>query len=227
MALLLNIETTTDVCSVALSKDGHTWVLREIEEKNIHSQRLTRLIEALFEDVELALADIDAIAVSEGPGSYTGLRIGLSTAKGLCYGLDKPLLAVSTLRALAAEGYWRCPQTYVLALQDARRMDAYAALYSPEGEVLLEPSFQTLKQGVFDAYLPEGSTVTVVGNAAFKFRGLTGSKYKWQFTNVGCSAHPMASLAEEAYQAGDFEDLAYFEPFYLKRPHITKAKKLL
>lgn len=229
MALILTIETTTDVCSVSVAKDGTTWAIRQVKDKNIHAKKLTSFVEAVFQDIDRDMSDIDAIAVSEGPGSYTGLRIGLSTAKGLCYGLNKPLIAISTLQALAQEGFWYYPEpdTYIVAVQDARRMDAYSAIYKRTGEEILAPTFLTLEPHTFDAYLPDTAEVVVVGNAAFKLRGLIDKEANWQFPNIECSAKHSAGLAEEAYQAKAFVDVAYFEPFYLKRPHITQAKKRL
>lgn len=229
MALILNIESTTDVCSVAIAKDGATWAMRQLKDKNIHAKKLTIFIEQVFQDVNRKIAELDAVAVSEGPGSYTGLRIGLSTAKGLCYGLNKPLIAVPTLRALAEEGFWYYTEsgTHLIALQDARRMDAYVAIYKSSGEEILAPTFLTLEKNTFDDYLPDLARRVVVGNAAFKLKGLIDKRYDWHFPNIECSAKHFAALAEQAYQAEQFVDLAYFEPFYLKKPHITRPKSRL
>lgn len=233
MALIICIETGTEVCSVALAKDGEMISLRESGgEGRAHAHNLAVYIAEILEENDLNADELDAVAVGAGPGSYTGLRIGVSTAKGMCYALDKPLIAVDSLKALAniaMEEYEagivdiEDPATAVLApMIDARRMEVYTRLFDtalvPQGEtyahILTEESFAD----VFAA----GKELLVFGNGAQKCAELLpGATY----ARVSSSARGLVTLAEAAFNAGDFADVAYFEPFYLKDFVVTQSKR--
>lgn len=219
MGLLLCIETATSICSVALGKDGVLLSLQEAHETNQHSSQLTLLISKLFEDSGTSLHDLDAIAVSKGPGSYTGLRIGVSTAKGLCYGLEKPMIGLSTLQAMAygmsvqcevPEGSLFCPMI------DARRMEVYMALYDATNETIHQPVAEIIDINTFAAF-QQKHTIVCAGDGAEKckatFEGMSGILFPQAAVP---SAQFMIPLAERAFQMSQFENVAYFEPYYLK-----------
>lgn len=227
MTHILNIETTTTVASVSLSRNGYTWILREDQGSNDHARHLTQFIQEVLQQADLSMQQLDAIAVSSGPGSYTGLRIGVSVAKGLCYSLDKPLIAVDTLAALAYGVQLAHPvqaKDQIISLQDARRMDAYAAVYNTRLETIKAPFFLTLEEQSFADLSAE--RLWVAGNAGPKWQAsLQQTPPYLAFSSVlAPSAKYMEQLAFQAFQQSQFENLAYYEPFYLKKPHITKAK---
>lgn len=226
--IILTIETATRSCSVCLSKDGQPWIVRETSSQSGHAEQLTLFIEEVLQTANLSLREVDAIAVSQGPGSYTGLRIGVSTVKGLCYALDKPMIAVDTLQALAfgaIQHYDRSKAAYV-ALMDARRMDAYVGVYRANGEVIKEPYFATLASNSFDFLLEDSSIeeLVLVGDAVEKYQDIcTTRPLKKSVVQLPSSKY-LTDLAYRAYQKQNFVDVAYFEPFYLKKPNITKPK---
>lgn len=232
MALILCLETATGVCSVALSRDGKPAALRETVTPNAHSAMLTTFIEEVVRETGILFSQIDAVAVSKGPGSYTGLRIGVAAAKGLCYALGKPLIAVGTLEGMAGgmeatsdpdpsptppllvgEGQgvgYNCPMI------DARRMEVYCAIYDAQGREVRPVSAEIIDEGSFAEYLARG-VVTFAGDGAAKCREVLGKHPNARFLDgFGASAAYMTALAEARFNAGRFEDLAYFEPFYLK-----------
>lgn len=225
---ILSIETATRSCSVCLSKDGHPWIVREVQSLSGHAEQLTLFIQEVMQTANLDLKELDAIAVSQGPGSYTGLRIGISTAKGLCYALDKPMLAIDTLQALAfgaIQDYYNPKAAYV-SLMDARRMDAYVGIYTADFKTLKAPFFATLEPNTFDDLLEntEIEEVVLVGDAIEKYEAICASKpLKISTVQLPSSKH-LSYLAYLAYQAEESVDVAYFEPFYLKKPNITKPK---
>ncbi|MFK7797322.1 MAG: tRNA (adenosine(37)-N6)-threonylcarbamoyltransferase complex dimerization subunit type 1 TsaB [Aureispira sp.] len=232
---ILALETTTHNCSVALIRDGQPWIVRQDDQVNGHAQHLTLFIQEVMATAQLKLAALTAIAISQGPGSYTGLRIGLSTAKGLCYALNKPLLAIDSLQALAwgaqeqTQGH---PKVGYISLMDARRMDAYVGVYDAQLQPLVEPYFATLATDSFDALLQEHQMDAWIigGDAATKFRTLMEGDLpqhlQWSAV-LQPSAKYMANLAQTAWEASIFQSVAYFEPFYLKKPHITRPKPKL
>lgn len=233
---ILALETTTHTCSVALIKDGHTWIVRQDNQPNGHAQSITLFIQEVMATAQLSLSALSAIAISQGPGSYTGLRIGLSTAKGLCYALNKPLLAVDSLQALAwgarVDQGLSNPRIGYLSLMDARRMDAYVGLYDAQLNPLKAPYFATLEANSFDQLLLEYDLEAWVvgGDAAAKFLGLFEEALPAHIiaSNIEQpSATYMGALAQEAWQQEKTVSVAYFEPFYLKKPHITRPKPKL
>jgi tRNA threonylcarbamoyladenosine biosynthesis protein TsaB len=230
MALILNIETTTPVGSVSLTKDGLTWVMREIHDSSDHAKNLTLFIQEILSTANCKLSDLDAIAVSAGPGSYTGLRIGISVAKGLCYTLQKPLLAVNTLQAMA---YGSISQhdigekDIIVCLQDARRMDAFAAVYDCNLEVLKAPFFITLEAFSFAELAVEAGKIWVCGTAAKKWMEVVSPSLSVESAKVlAPSSRFLEALGFKAFKEEQFEDVAYYEPFYLKAPNVTKPKKI-
>jgi tRNA threonylcarbamoyladenosine biosynthesis protein TsaB len=228
--LILNIETSTNVGSVSLSRDGHSWIIKEEKESGDHARQLTVFIEELMDTAKLSLKDLDAVAVSAGPGSYTGLRIGVSVAKGIAYTLQKPLIAVDTLKAIAygVQLFDRPgPNDMIVVIQDARRMDAYAAVYKSDLSTVKSPYFLTLESDSFLEFLPEGARIFLCGNAVEKFKGISNNP-SFIFSAVNCpSSRFMEQLSCEQYLEKKFEDVAYYEPFYMKPPNVTIPKNTI
>ena len=224
MALILNIETATSVCSVALSENGKVIASEESNESNVHAEKLAVFIQNLLKKTSRTFTELNAIAVGSGPGSYTGLRIGTSTAKGLCYGLNIPLIAVSTLKAMAyAAAAHTEKDTLLCPMIDARRLEVYTALYDKTGKELLPVQAKILDETSFAEFLAK-SHVAFFGDGMPKMRellatlsppGSVDTKAIW-IDSVYASAKNLAPLAEEAYNANQFADLAYYQPFYLK-----------
>lgn len=217
---ILLIETATSVCSVALARDGK--VLRELHsnEPNAHSAKLNIFARDIFEgtDLDLDLAHIDAVCVGSGPGSYTGLRIGVSSAKGWCYALSKPLLAVPSLEGMASWYYMQHPEYngLVCPMIDARRMECYTAVYDKEMRAIKPIAADIIEEENYADLLQEHA-ITFIGDGAAKTRTLLGGNanahYDETFT---LNAAGLLPLALRRYEAKQFEDVAYFEPFYLK-----------
>lgn len=235
MATILNIETATSVCSAAISVNGKIIVVEESNENNVHAEKLAVFIESVLKKATLSLKNIDAIAVGSGPGSYTGLRIGSSTAKGLCYGLNKPLISIPTLKAMAiaaakeslpislhSEGYKK--QILYCPMIDARRLEVYTALYDVLGKEISPVHAKILDTNSFAEYLKD-TTIAFFGDGMNKMKSLfpTPTNMIW-LEDIYASASNFAPLAEEAYNAGRFSDLAYYEPFYLKDFVALKKK---
>lgn len=228
MALILCMETATERCSIAVAKDGIALAETHSSADFDHSAQLTLLIEACLSQCKYKLSDLDAIAVSIGPGSYTSLRVGLSTAKGLCYGLDLPLLPIDSLSIIAAgaiQEQQRTAETLYVPMIDARRMEVYSAVYHASGEVLEKPKALILTADAFSDYLNQGFAMVFAGNGAPKFSPLLTSALA-HFSAVGSEAVHMSLLAEKLFQQQAFADIAYLEPFYLKPPNITIPKKM-
>lgn len=213
MALILNIETATKNCSVALSKDGRTLAIRELSEQNFsHAEKLHIFIEELFAESHLKLQDLSAIAVSQGPGSYTGLRIGVSAAKGLCYALSIPLIAVDTLEILARK--IKISNGTILPMIDARRLEVYSAFFDSNYAKIRETKAEIIDENSFQE---ETEILHLIGDGAMKFKEiLTGEKFKYYPEIQFPSAADMSLISFQKFQNKQFEDVAYFEPFYLK-----------
>ena len=228
MALILHIETATQVCSVALSSSGKVLGLKESDAKNSHSSILTVFIDEMIKTAGVALSDIDAVAVSKGPGSYTGLRIGVAAAKGLCFALDKPLIAVSTLQAMGrgmrdtgcgirstGTDENNLPRLFCPMI-DARRMEVFCALFDKDGKEIRETRAEIIDENSFSNYL-EKNRIVFAGDGALKCRPLLDSHPNAVFAeDFQVSAKFMIAFSEEKYSQKKFEDLAYFEPYYLK-----------
>ena len=222
MALVLNIETATTNCSVSLSKDGETLVLREDNSLSYsHAETLHIFIDEVFRTSNLNTSDIDAVAVSKGPGSYTGLRIGVSSAKGLCFALDKPLIAIDTLQSLAHQV--KLSDGYIVPMLDARRMEVYSAIYNHNLELIREIKAEILTEDSYDSLL-KTNKVYFIGNGVEKTKALIKHPNAIFVENKLPSANEMAYLAELKYKKSDIENVAYFETYYLKDFIALKKK---
>ncbi|MDR2885955.1 MAG: tRNA (adenosine(37)-N6)-threonylcarbamoyltransferase complex dimerization subunit type 1 TsaB [Rikenellaceae bacterium] len=227
MSLILCIETGTEVCSVALARDGQVVAVRESPEGRDHARLLGPFVEDVLRDAGVEARALDAVAVSSGPGSYTGLRIGVSLAKGLCYGLGISLIGVGSLQALCVvvrETIGEIsPTARLCPMIDARRMEVYAQVFEAQGAPLSEVTAEVITPESFAAY-NDGAPFYIFGDGAAKCR----EALPWAtFVDVTPSARGQAALSAEAFAAGRFEDVAYFEPFYLKDFVIkTSTKKL-
>ena len=227
MGLILSIETATKVCSVALHKDGTLLTCSEIHLDKSHSTYLLGLIEHVLRVADMDQKDLQAIAISEGPGSYTGLRIGSSTVKGLCYALDTPLISVSTLQAMAlqvsnlyTENAIFCPMI------DASRMEVYCALYDVNNKVVKEIEPVIIDESSFLDEMVSNKMI-FFGNGSDKCKGVISDQAAF-VSGIFPSAVTIGQIAFEKYEEKKFEDIAYYEPFYLKefRPTTPKAKLL-
>jgi tRNA threonylcarbamoyladenosine biosynthesis protein TsaB len=229
--LLLSLETSSPICAVALHHltDGRLLGQAELRLEKSHSTHLTVLVEQLLANTGHALADLGAVAVSDGPGSYTGLRIGAAAAKGLCFALDVPLLAVGTLPALAHQVAGRVPRAaaYLLApMLDARRQEVYTALYEADGTEVLAPTNLVLDAASLAEHLAV-RPVLCFGSGAAKFQALVADQPNALFlAEVQPSAVAIGELAHAAYQRQEFQDVAYYEPFYLKEVYTTTPKSV-
>jgi tRNA threonylcarbamoyladenosine biosynthesis protein TsaB len=227
--LLLSLETSSPICAVALHHlaDGRLLGQAELRLEKSHSTHLTVLIEQLVSNTGHALTDLGAVAVSDGPGSYTGLRIGAAAAKGLCFALDVPLLAVGTLPALAHQVASRIPRAaaYLYApMLDARRQEVYTALYQADGTQVLAPTNLVLEPASLSEHLA-AQPVLCFGSGAAKFQALVADQPNAVFlADVQPSAVAIGELAYTAYQRQEFQDVAYYEPFYLKEVYTTTPK---
>ena len=242
MALILCIETATEVCSAALFRDKKLLGIKESTAQNVHSAMLTIFIDELIKSSNVLFSDLDAVAVSMGPGSYTGLRIGVAAAKGLCYALDKPLIAVSTLQSMAA-GMTQLPAgmtpppapplkregsaasvTFYCPMIDARRMEVYCAVFDAENQEVREVRAEVVDEFSFQDFLA-GHTVVFGGEGADKCKAKLGNHPNSCFIDgFKASARFMIGFAEGKFKQHQFEDLAYFEPFYLKDFVAGKAR---
>lgn len=226
MARILLIDTSTATLSVALSEGGQVVQERICTEPRQQASLTAPLVKEVLDAAGLTVADCDAVCVSKGPGSYTGLRVGVSTAKGLCFGAGVPLLSVGTLDVLAAKGMAGPDRpSHIVPMIDARRMEVYTAVFSPEGKQLTPVEAKIIGPESFADELAQGP-VLFIGDGALKCREVLTSPNAF-FREAAPLASAMAPLAEAAYQEKRFEDLAYFEPFYLKDFIATVSRKNL
>lgn len=224
--MLLCIETSGKNCSVALFEDLQLVSIREVHtEQFSHSENLHVFIEQVLKESKLQPKAIKAIAISAGPGSYTGLRIGVATAKGLCYGWDIPLIALPTLRILAERVADSLTDIqYIIPMIDARRMEVFTAIYRQDFTTEVAAHAEILTETSFATYLDQGKTL-FLGDGAGKFSPICSHSNAIFVTDQYPSAQQMGRLALEKYQAQAFEDIAYFEPFYLKEVYLVKNEK--
>ena len=221
---ILLIETSTALCSVALAQDGKITSYRESSAPKAHASLTAVFIQEMLAEHGLTLADCDAICVSKGPGSYTGLRVGVSTAKGLCFGSGKPLLAVGTLDTLVAQADEIGGIKYIVPMIDARRMEVYTAVFE-NGVQITETSPMIIDETSFAEYLEQGPCL-FIGDGAGKCADVIKHPNA-QFCQCWPKASAMLKPAMAAYKEKRFEDVAYFEPFYLKEFVATVSKKKL
>ncbi|GAB3540521.1 tRNA (adenosine(37)-N6)-threonylcarbamoyltransferase complex dimerization subunit type 1 TsaB [Spirosoma fluminis] len=227
MPLILSLDTSTTACSVALHQDHTLLGCYELFTERTSAALLTTLIDEVVTHTGHELKQVDAIAVAKGPGSYTGLRIGVSTAKGLCFALDKPLLAVNTLAAMAEQVRFVFPPSYTLCpMIDARRMEVYCALYTTEGQEVDATSAQIIDASSFAERLSQGPVV-FFGDGAEKCRPLLSQHPNAVFLDkpITPSARTVGALASVYASESRFEDTATFEPFYLKDFMTTQPRK--
>jgi tRNA threonylcarbamoyladenosine biosynthesis protein TsaB len=219
MVYILNLETSTKNCSVSLAENGKTVLCKEISEQGFsHAEKLHVFIEEILQEVNINITQLKAISVSKGPGSYTGLRIGVSAAKGLCYALQIPLISLDTMQILAKKV--AVTDGLIVPMIDARRMEVYSAVFDAnhkkisevKAEVLTENSYQDFDQNVY-----------FIGDCQEKCKTvLTKDNFQFLPEIVFPSANEMSALSFEKFKNNDFEDVAYFEPFYLKDFMLTK-----
>ncbi len=224
--IILSIETTTPVCSVAIHTHGELTDLSEVFIDKSHSSRLVPMIMELLKKNRLGFDHLSAVAVSKGPGSYTGLRIGVSTAKGICFAKDIPLIAVGTLEALArqAKNNKQYLDTLLCPMLDARRMEVYTLLISPEEEIIEPVHARVIDHESFRPYL-EKNKILFIGPGAVKCRDLLSSFPNAFFsTDIKASAKTVGEIAYEYYLNRKFENTSLFEPFYLKEFQTTIPK---
>ncbi len=218
MALILNIETSTKSCSVSLAENGKLIALCEsVEEAYSHSRLLTVYIGQLFETTNFTVKDLDAVAVSKGPGSYTGLRIGVSAAKGIAYGLGVPLISSDTLLSMAnAQSLGRVGEVaFFCPMIDARRLEVYAAIFDADNTCCRKTQADIIEQNSYSKFLDRGK-VYFFGDGADKCKAILTHKNAVFIENIFPSAKDMVGLTFDKFAKQEFEDVAYFEPFYLK-----------
>lgn len=220
MATILNIETSTINCSVSLGINGECVVLKEYAEVNFaHAEKLHVFVQQLLEEAKVDFKCLDAIALSKGPGSYTGLRIGCSTAKGYCYALGIPMIALDTLEILARQLQVQLG-TWIVPMLDARRMEVYTAAYDFQYKNVKEIQAMVLDENSWN----QDQSMVFIGDGAVKFKEIYKGEGEFNLDVVLPSAAQMCQIAEEYYNDKNFEDIAYFEPFYLKEFHTTAKR---
>lgn len=223
MGIILNLETATTNCSVSLAKDGILLALRENNTPNYsHAEQLHVFIAECMAEAKLPLTELEAIAVSKGPGSYTGLRIGVSAAKGLCFSLDIPLISIATLTSMASKfvgGY-----DYIIPVLDARRMEVYSAVFNRDLNQIRATEAEIIDEQSFSSYL-QNRNVLIAGSGAQKIKETLSVENVSFDTTCVPSSTEMVKLSHEKYKEGNFEDVAYFEPYYLKDFMLQTNKK--
>ena len=231
MATILNIETSTEVCSVALTSEGQVLDHRENYDGQTHATLLSQYVKEMLDYARSREMTIDAIAVSIGPGSYTGLRIGLSEAKGLAFGLNVPLIGVNTLQLLTVSTMFNHfieengeKGTLYVPMIDARRMEVYTAVYNPALEAVLEPQAMILDEHSFENLLGQGYELVLMGNGSDKARQVLTCDGVRFIEGIKPVAVDMMALAEKAFREQDFIDVAYSTPLYLKEFQATKPR---
>ncbi len=229
MNRIILIETSTSLCSTALVEDGKVVCERLSTEPRAHASMTAPYVNEMLEERGLGVKDCSAVAVSKGPGSYTGLRVGVSTAKGLCFGAGIPLISVGTLDTLV----WQAMDDglvpegcrYIVPMVDARRMEVYTAIFTPDGKQVTPTEAMVVGEDSFKEQL-SGGPVLFIGDGAGKCQGVINS-HNAHFVQCCPKASGMTRPAVAAFNEGRFEDVAYFEPYYLKEFMTTTSKKKL
>ncbi len=225
MALILAVESGTEVCSVTISRDGVVLALRSSRAGRDHARLVATFTDELLKEVQISASELSAVAVSRGPGSYTGLRIGVSFAKGLCYALNIPLIGVDSLAALCRVLTAECEvseQAVLMPMIDARRMEVFTQRYDRNAVAQGDAESRVIDEESFAEIKASGAEMIIFGDGAAK----CCEALPWvTFREVEPSACGVAAIAHEKLQRGEIEDVAYFEPFYLKEAVVTKSKK--
>ena len=224
--LILLLETATSSCSVALTENGKIIGVREANERNIHASHITLFIEELMINTGKKYSDLKAVAVSKGPGSYTGLRIGVSTAKGLCYALDIPLLGIDTLEAMASGLLSQNDiqdSDLLIPMIDAKRMEVYTGIFQKDLKILEAVNAKIVDASSFDQF--EDKKLVLFGDGAGKFKDLFSVQNNIRFIDFTNSAKDLNVIAWRKFRNNETENVAYFEPFYLKDFLVTKSTK--
>jgi tRNA threonylcarbamoyladenosine biosynthesis protein TsaB len=224
MGVILNLETATKVCSVNLAKDGQLLAVKEFKsDKFSHSENLNLFIQDVMSAADMQFKDLDAVAVSKGPGSYTGLRIGVSTAKGLCYALDIPLISVNSLQALAA--LKKGVAKYTIPMFDARRMEVYSTVFDEDLNEIEPVKAVVLEKDSYQSFVNKDRTL-FLGPGAEKYQNVLKHPNVIFDLQTEVSSIGMVKLSEQKYALKQFEDVAYFEPYYLKEFIAGLPKKM-
>ena len=228
MAKILIIETTTEICSVCICEDGNLVTIAESFEGYNHASNLTMFIQKCLDEANMKMDDLDAVAFSQGPGSYTGLRIGVSAVKGICYTLNKPMITVDPLAGMANVCATKLGLTDALycPMIDARRMEVYTAIFDFENNIVDHLQALIVDKNSFQSYFENGKTIVFCGNGSEKCQSVIESS-QTQFNPIQCSSKHLISQAESRFKNQTFEDIAYFSPLYFKAPNITLPKKIL
>ena len=226
MALILGIETSTETCSVALGLNGICIAIKKLPIPNGHASLLHNLVNEVFSETNYSLHNLDAIAISIGPGSYTGLRVGVSSVKGFAFALNIPVIAVNTLQSLAAHFIELFPinDSLLVPMIDARRMEVYTAVYHTNLIVNQETNAQIISESSFLELL-KNYKLAIFGNGSEKCKSVITHPNASFFANVDCCASGLISIAQKRFSQNEFVNLAYFEPFYLKDFIPTTPKK--
>lgn len=224
MAYILAIETTTKNCSAALFKNQELITFKEkMSEKYLHSEKLTFFINCLIQDAKISFDKLAAVIISKGPGSYTGLRIGAGTAKGLCYALSIPLISVSTLKAMAYRASEKHDYPLYCPMIDARRMEVFSAFYNKENKKIRSIKADVIDKNIYENFLDK--KVLFFGQDVLKFQNIIKHDNAIFIDKIFPSAKDLGVLGYEKFLNNNFEDVAYFEPFYLKEFVVDKKKK--
>ena len=223
MGVILNLETSSTNCSVCVAKDGVILSMKELNSANYsHAEKLHIFIEEVMQEASLKMEDLEAVAVSKGPGSYTGLRIGVSAAKGLCYALGIPLISVSTLKSMASQ-VKIIEDEVLIPVLDARRMEVYSSVFDAELNEVRETKAEIIDEHSFQEYI-NTKHIHFLGSGAEKIKELFPLESITYHCEVVPSAKEMASISSDKFNESDFEDVAYFEPYYLK-DFVMQTKK--
>ncbi len=221
MVYILNIETATKNCSVSISANGETVAFKEISEEQFnHAEKLHVFVKNVLQEINIGINQLSAVAVSKGPGSYTGLRIGVSAAKGFCYALNIPLISVDTLAVLAAQ--IKINSGVIVPMIDARRMEVFTQVFNVKHKAIAAAEALIVDE---NAFADRNENIHLVGDGALKCKTvLNEDKFVYHDANIYPSAKEMSILSFDKFQKNEFEDVAYFEPYYLKDFMLTTKK---
>jgi tRNA threonylcarbamoyladenosine biosynthesis protein TsaB len=222
--MILSLESSSEVCSIALSKGGEILSTVETSEPFSHTRKMTLFIKECLDTSGVSIQDINAVAVSHGPGSYTGLRVSAATAKGLCFGLNIPLIAVDTLKAIANEAKSKISADVYIPMIDARRMEVYTAMYSNDLQLVKGTHNVIIEESSFANY--QQGKILLCGTGVEKTKEVFKTN-GYDFLPLNLSARYLVSLANEKFEEGNFENIVSYSPNYFKAPRITKSKKPL